>query len=135
MVYKFSDLLYILRIRHIISIRITNVEEAEQVCEENAITLHNLSTKHSQFKKEFPRLMNEIENILQYIPQEERVLICCRSGQHRSVAVICGLIMKKYNVNYDDAFHFLKHVRACVEPEYKVKYDENKEMCEKWSII
>lgn len=134
LVYKYSQLLYHLRIRHIIAIRITNLDEAEQVCEENAIKLYNLNTRHSQFKKEFPILMNSVERIIQNIPEDEKVLICCRSGQHRSVAVVCGLLMKKYNVNYINAFEFIKDVRKCADSEYVVNYDDTKEEGEKWSL-
>lgn len=135
MVYKFSDLLYHLRIRHILAIRITNVEEAVQVCEENAIVLHNLNTRHSQFKKEFPILMNQVETIIDKIPKDERILVCCRSGQHRSVAVICGLLMKKYNVNYSNAFDYVKSIRSCAESEYIVNYDESNTKQEQWTIL
>ncbi len=134
LVYKFSDLLYHLRIRHIIAIRITNLDEAVQVCEENSITLHNLNTRHSQFKKEFPILMNQVETIMQNIPKDERVLICCRSGQHRSVAIVCGLLMKKYNLKYKNAFEYVKDIRKCSEAEYEVNYDDTREKEEKWSI-
>jgi hypothetical protein len=135
LVYKFSELLYHLRIRHIIAIRITNLEEAVQVCEENAIILHNLNTRHSQFKKEFPILMNQVETIIDKIPKDERILICCRSGQHRSVAVVCGLLMKKYNVNYKNAFEFVKDIRKCADDEYIVNYDESNTHEEKWTIL
>jgi hypothetical protein len=131
LIYKYPELLRHIQVSTIIGLRIDNENEAKEICDQNMIELVNLNVKHSEFKLKFNELMKKIELYINYNNNNNNnnnnIIIHCRYGQHRSLTIICAILIKKYKINWLTAFQYVKSIRNCVEPEYIVHYNEEKD--------
>ena len=75
---------------------------------------HNIP--HRDFEKEFSSLMNQLIPILD---QDIPTVVVCRSGMHRSVALVWTYIMLRYGLSCQDAFCMIKQARIVASLYYR----------------
>ena len=112
-----------MNIKHIVCIKSPSKKIVES-CKEQNIKFYNFVTSHEDFKKNFEAKFEALYlKITQAINKGEKIVIHCRSGKHRSVALLIAILMKLYGLDWNEAFKFVKDKRACVN-------DINKEIVE-----
>ena len=85
---------------------------------EDSATFHELN--HKTFGSGPEVLAERIETLRQHMADPGKtVLVHCRSGQHRSVAVVVGYLMISQWADWDAAFTFVRRLRPCADDEYK----------------
>ena len=75
----------------------------------------------SNLLEHLPRILAFIEDALHALQPESRkhsctVLVHCAQGESRSVAVVVAYLMRKYRLNYGQAFHAVKRKVPGAEP-------------------
>ncbi len=65
-------------------------------------------------------LSNYIQEVLDFIAESQRnnsnVLVHCVSGISRSASIVIAYIMKQHQMNYDQAFSYVKRKRPTIRP-------------------
>ncbi len=116
-IFKHLNIKHIICLRYVDSYLINNVLK-----EDNNINIHKFYMSHDQFlymKNKFDYIFNQVTNILnKAIENNENVFIHCRSGQHRSVTILTGYLMKKYSIGWNNAFNIIQKQRLCADDMY-----------------
>ena len=77
---------------------------------------------HKKFTNNFNEIVGDaLKEIHRLIHQEKvTVFVHCRSGKHRSVAVVTGYIMMTHDgMSWDEAFAYVKKQRKCAHEFYR----------------
>ncbi len=113
-------------IKHIVSLKPIPLDK-HQVLVEHGIDVHVINCPHRVFKERYNYVLNVTNEIVKQAKMENvNVFINCRSGQHRSVAIVASILMIMENATYNDAYQFIKDRRSCVEMNYMVNVREQR---------
>ena len=126
--FNTPDLFYFLKIKHVISLRAVDDHLLKLVLEENPnISHHKFYFSHQEFvnnEEKFCQIFEKIWTIINNaLLRKENVFIHCRSGQHRSVTMLAGVLMKMFNYDWKTAFEIIKNKRMCVEEKFILTND------------
>jgi protein-tyrosine phosphatase len=50
----------------------------------------------------------KIDYAVSQLEDHKKVVICCGAGQSRSPAIVIGVLMKKYNMDFYDAYNLVR---------------------------
>lgn len=118
--FRYPDFFSHCNIKYIFSVK-PIPRDVQQVLTSRGINCCYHDIPHRMFADEFQSLLAQALEIVKLAQTQNcMVFINCRSGQHRSVAICCALLMILDGMNYWDAFHHIKSIRACANPEYPV---------------
>lgn len=70
-------------------------------------------------KCDYVLMTTAIEKLIQLRAEKKDVMVHCIMGQSRSGAVVCGYLMKRYNMSFEDAYKLLKEKK----PDADLKWD------------
>lgn len=64
----------------------------------------------------------KIDYAISCLEKHERIVICCGAGQSRSPAIAIGVLMKRYNMDFYDAYNLVRErvPVAQIEPSHMV---------------
>jgi len=89
-----------------------------------ACKVHDMYVTHEEFGERFSELVNESFGvILEAKTKGEKVVVQCRSGMHRSVALVVAYVMKQYGLTYKEAFWRVCEKHPIAENAYIVAED------------
>ena len=117
------------KITHIVCVK-SPEKSVVKTLKNQGVKFYNFITSHDEFHLNFEKKFEAIYvKILSAMSKGENVVIHCRSGKHRSVAILVAFLMKYYGHDWDEVFQFVKQKRPCVDDvnhdivkEYFLKY-------------
>lgn len=62
------------------------------------------------------RVNRAIKTTMAYLETHDNVLVHCQSGINRSVSVVIGVLMAKYDMSFEDAYQKVFDARKMIEP-------------------
>jgi hypothetical protein len=120
----FSDL----KIKHVIALRWIDpriLKTFKQANPDSNIYCFNL--RHKDFEQNTDKLKRAITDILNIVDGAgvSNVYIGCRSGLHRSVGIMCRVLMSKLDVSSSQAFELIKSKRSIADNIFCPKDSSN----------
>jgi protein-tyrosine phosphatase len=121
MAYKTPRFFQDCEVAHVISLKPIPTD-VHKLLVSQGVKVDVFNIPHREFHDEFSTLLKHAYKVVRLAKLTNSIVfINCRSGQHRSVALCCALLMLFDGVSYWDAFNHIHSHRPCAEPVYEVK--------------
>ncbi len=106
-----------LKINHVIALRWIEPKSLRLFKQVNpTVNIHCFNLKHKDFENNTDRLKTALIDIMNIVKNtNENIYIGCRSGLHRSVGIMCHVLMAKLGITSKDAFDIIKSKRSIAE--------------------
>ena len=79
--------------------------------------VHFVEVSHDGFEDVAEQLLRLLANLVD--DPDNSTLVHCRSGMHRSVALVTGYLMLSHRSGWRQSFGFVKRLRPCADPTYR----------------
>eukprot|EP01083_Nonionella_stella_P032009 87610_1 len=109
-----DEILKTLNITHIVNCTSIHYHNHITKAKDQYLQIKVTDTYYAPIEMHFERAYKFIDDALQNT--DNKVLCHCRSGMSRSATIVISYLMKKNNMNLDDALHFVKRRRSKVQP-------------------